>query len=384
MSATTVPLHQFLENIEDPRRQASCDYKLTDILFIAICAMLCNAETWEDMAEFAEDKADWLRNFVKFPDDRTPSHDTFYRIFSLICPEQFQHCFTRWVSASFADKFCGSELPCIAPDGKVIKGSGNRQNNPVCLVSAWCTGLNLVLAQKKVDGKSNEIKAVPELLEALVLKGCLVTADAMHCQKKMAHACIRSGAHYLLAVKGNQKKLHAGIQAYVEKHWSNERTTPLSDYFHEEKSTAHGRTEYRACRVFDEVEALSVCAQWEGIAQFGVVQYDRTINGNVTTALRFYITSKSMTAREMLDATRNHWSIENGLHWQLDVSFGEDACQTTQATAAENLSTIRRICLNILKKEGSKGSLKRKRKRAGWNNDFLDQLLTTFWQIAHA
>ena len=387
MSFAPEPLVHFLEKIEDPRRQASCTYKLVDVLFIAICAMLSGAETWEDMQLFAEEKADWLSQLLFLPNKKVPSHDTFYRVFSLICPEQFQVCFTQWVTSVFSDILCSfddKDSSVIAIDGKMIKGSSGKHTDPVCMVSAWSAHLRLVLTQKKVADKSNEITAVPVLLKNLALKGCLVTADAMHCQKKVAQTCIDAGADYLLAVKGNQKKLHKDIQAHIERHWEKASEENTASSFYEKTERGHGREEYRACWVFNEADELSTHMQWPGIKQFGVVQADRTINGKASTSLRFYICSREMNAEQMLKATRNHWGIENNLHWQLDVSFNEDGCQTKNDIAAENLSTLRRMCLNILKTEKSKGSLKGKRKRAGWSNDFLRNLLSIFWKSARA
>ena len=247
------------------------------------------------------------------------------------------------------------------------------------MVSAWSTRLSLVLGQTKVDKKSNEITAIPQLLEAIDLKGCMITADAISCQKSIAETCIGQEADYLLAVKGNQKTLYNDIQITVEVHWNNNPEEPVSDAFFEHENKGHGRHEYRCCWVFDGISALSTADEWAGIKQFGVVQSDRTINGKATTALRFYICSKIMTAEQMLSTTRQHWEVENNLHWMLDVAFDEDACQTKDECAVENLSTLRRIALNILKADAtSKRCIKTKRKKAGWSNRYLSQLLKSF------
>ena len=309
MSVKPAPLILFLNKLTDPRKRASsCDHKFIDILVIAICAIISGADTWEDMQEFGEEKEDWFRSFLELPNG-IPSHDTFYRIFCMLNPDKFQECFTRWVKSAYPEALDipNGDTEIIPIDGKAIKGSRGkgRGKKAVLMVSAWSTRLSLVLGQKKVDKKSNEITAVPQLLEAIDLKGCMITADAISCQK--------------------------------------------------------------------------TADEWAGIKQFGVVQSDRTIDGKATTALRFYISSKIMTAEEMLSATRQHWEVENNLHWMLDVAFNEDACQTKDEYAAVNLSTLRRIALNVLKADvTSKRSIRTKRKKAGWSNKYLAQLLKSF------
>ena len=376
------PLITFLETLEDTRRAASCDHKFIDILVIAVCAIICDADTWEDMQGFGEDKEDWFRQFLELPSG-IPSHDTFYRTFCSLDPEHFQASFTQWVKSAFPDSLDddNGETHIIPIDGKIVKGSRGKGKGKkaVHLVSAWSSRLSLVLGQKKVDKKSNEITAVPELLEAIDLKGCMITADAMSCQKTIAETCVAREADYLLAVKGNQKNLENDIQLHIDKHWQKFPSEKPSEVFFEEEGKGHGRREYRCCWVFNDIKTLTGHEEWAGLKQFGVVQADRTINGVATTALRFYITSKELTAEQMLSATRTHWEVENNLHWMLDVAFNEDACQTKDDNGAENLSTLRRIALNILKLDTSnKRSIKGKRKRAGWSNSYLAKLLVSF------
>ena len=383
MPVNPAPLIMFLNELTDPRKRASsCEHTFIDILVIAVCAIISGADTWEDMQEFGEEKEDWFRSFLELPNG-IPSHDTFYRIFCMLNPDKFQECFTRWIKSAYPEALDipDGDAEIIPIDGKAIKGSRGKGKGKkaVLMVSAWSTRLSLVLGQKKVDKKSNEITAIPQLLEAIDLKGCMITADAISCQKTIAETCISQEADYLLAVKGNQKTLHNDIQARVKEHWGNNPEEPVSDTFFEHENKGHGRHEYRGCWVFDDISALSTADEWAGIKQFGVVQSDRTIDGKATTALRFYISSKVMTAEEMLNATRQHWEVENNLHWMLDVAFDEDACQTKDEYAAENLSTLRRIALNILKADvTSKRSIKTKRKKAGWSNRYLAQLLKTF------
>ncbi len=377
------PLIMFLNELTDPRKRASsCEHNFDDVLVIAVCAIICGADTWQDMQEFGEEKEDWFRLFLELPNG-IPSHDTFYRIFCMLRPDEFQECFTRWVKSAYPEALDipDGDAEIIPIDGKVIKGSKGKGKGKkaVLMVSAWSTRLSLVLGQKKVDKKSNEITAVPQLLEAIDLKGCMITADAISCQKSIAETCVNQEADYLLAVKGNQKTLHNDIQTAVEERWNSNPEEPVSDAFFERKNKGHGRHEYRCCWVFDDVSALSTADEWTGIKQFGVVQSDRTIDGKATIALRYYISSKTMTAEGMLNATRQHWEVENSLHWMLDVAFDEDACQTKDECAAENLSTLRCIALNILKADvTSKRSIKTKRKKAGWSNRYLSQLLKSF------
>ncbi len=334
------PLIMFLNDLKDPRKRINgCEHKFIDILIIAICAIMSDGESWEDMESYGHDKEDWLRTFLELPYG-IPSHDTFYRIFCALDPEVFEACFIRWVKSFFQEAQAPEESPTdiIPIDGKTIRGSKGKGKRAVHMVSAWSSNLRLVLGQKKVDSKSNEITAIPELFEIIDMKGALITADAISCQKSIASKCIEKEADYLLAVKSNQKTLQKDIQAVVEAHWEQNPVDLPSDNFAEQENTGHGRKEYRCCWVFNDLNQLPTQMEWEGLKQFGVIQSDRTIDGVATTALRLYITSKAMTAEEMLCATRTHWEVENNVHWMLDIAFSEDACQTRDENAAENLS----------------------------------------------
>ena len=372
------PLITFLDNIVDPRRVGACDHKLIDILMIAMCTILSGGESWEDMEAYGNEKYDWLKTFLDLPEG-IPSHDTFYRVFCLLDPDAFQDCFVRWVKSAFPSALAATHMDIVPIDGKAIKGSRGKGRRAVHMVSAWSSRLGLVLGQKKVDKKSNEITAIPELLEAIDLKGALITADAISCQKSIAETCVEQGADYLLAVKGNQKTLQKDIETAIEAHWEAQPDDIPSDTFAEQEEKGHGRKEYRCCWLFNDLDSLSTGEDWQGIKQFCVIQADRTIKGKATTALRFYICSKAMTASEMLSATRIHWEVENNLHWMLDVTFNEDDSQTKNDNAAENLSTLRRISFNILKLDvGRSGSMRTKRKRSGWSNQYLTQILEQF------
>ena len=361
------PLSQFLAKVPDPRRPGMCDHNLLDILIIAVCAVICGADEWQDIEDFGHCKENWFKTFLELPAG-IPSKYTFRRVFCLLDPVAFETCFTSWIKQTLTE-ISGSQH--LAIDGKAIKGSRTKGKKPVLLVSAWSVKLGLVLGQERVDQKSNEITAIPKLLKALELKGCLVTLDAMGCQKKVAKQCIEQGADYILAVKGNQKKLYKGIEALFT---TAEHQRERHDYM-QSRDKGHGRIETRCCWVISDLANLETAEEWPGLKQVAVVQSDRQINGKVTTALRFYIMSRSMTAKEMMEISRNHWSVENNLHWVLDVAFSEDACQIKTGNGAENFSILRRIALNAIKANKGKRSIKSHRKLAGWNHKHLKTLL---------
>lgn len=361
------PLTEFLAKIPDPRYSKMCDHNLLDILIIAICAVICGADEWEDIAVFGQCKEAWFRTFLELPCG-IPSKYTFRRIFCLLDPEAFEMCFTGWVKQTLT-KLSGCQH--LAIDGKVIRGSKGQGKKPVHLVSAWSAELGIVLGQERVDKKSNEITAIPKLLKALDLKGCLITLDAMGCQKKVAEQCIKQQADYVLAVKGNQKKLYKDIESL----FAQTEHQPERRQFFEASDQGHGRKEYRCCWVMNDLSTMGTAAQWSGLKQVAVVQSDREINGVVTTALRFYIMSKALAAEQVLEISRRHWAVENNLHWVLDVAFSEDACQVRTGNGAENLSVLRRIALNSIKENKGKQSIKRHRKIAGWDNEHLKMLL---------
>ncbi|WP_281649239.1 ISAs1 family transposase, partial [Parendozoicomonas sp. Alg238-R29] len=311
-----------------PRCEGMCDHNLLDILVIAVCAMICGADEWEDIADFGTCKEDWFRTFLELPCG-IPSKYTFRRVFSLLDPAAFEACFTGWVKQTLTEL---SGCHHLAIDGKAIRGSKSQGKKAVHLVSAWSNQLGLVLGQERVDQKSNEITAIPKLLKALELKGCLITLDAMGCQTKVAEECVKQEADYVLAVKGNQKTLYNDIAALFEA--TEKQSQP--GQFAESQTVGHGRKEHRCCWVMNDLGTLRTAHKWPGLKQVAVVQSDRQINGKVTTALRFYIMSKTLSALEVLNISRQHWAVENNLHWVLDVSFSEDACQAKAGNSAEN------------------------------------------------
>lgn len=373
-------LVKYINAIPDPRCEAMCCHNFIDILVIAICAVFCGVETWEGIAEFGRRKQAWLSTFLDLPYG-IPSHDTFYRTFCLLNPEVFEECFTRWISDTLR-QFTGDGLDIIPIDGKCLRGSRSKSKKAIHLVSAWSVRSGIVLCQRKVDEKSNEITAVPELLKSICLKGCLITSDALNCQKEIVKVCVDQGGNYLLPVKGNQPNLHKQISAAAEAYWERHPESVPSFHYAETQETGHGRKELRMAWVIEDLSDIPEAKKWQGLQQIGMIQRDRQIDSTVTTEVHYYIMSQQHSAAELLDIARKHWEVENKLHWRLDVSFHEDQNKTTDSNGIENLSILNRLCLNIHTKDTTtKGSIMLKRQAAGWNDEKLRQLLSTVVQI---
>ena len=327
--------------MKDPRKNPNdCARKLNDILMIAICTIMCGGESWEDMAFYGQEKYDWLKTFLELPNG-IPSHDTFYRVFCLLDPEAFQACFVRWVKSAFPDALPEDSKTDIVPiDGKRSKAPEAKVKASVpCIWSvpgvigwAWYWG-----RQKWIPSPMKSQLSL-SCLRLLTSKAPLSPLMRSAVRRVLRQRVSNKGPTTCLVVKGNQETLQKDIQVAVEEHWEQHPTDEPSGTFAEQENTGHGRREYRCCWVFDDPGLLSTHEEWQGLKQFGVVQADRTINGKATTALRFYISSRSMTALDMLYATRTHWEVENNLHWMLDVSFSEDACQTKHENGAENMA----------------------------------------------
>ena len=340
-----------------------------DIIAIAICAVICGAEGWADVELFGKSKKDWLARFLKLPNG-IPSHDTFGRVFSLIDSSQFQRCFLDWVN-SISDLTRGE---VIAIDGKTLRRSYDRRSGKAAIhmVSAWAQRNSLVLGQVKVADRSNEITAIPRLLNMLEVSGCIITIDAMGCQKKIAKTIIRGGADYALSVKKNQPQLYEDITDTFAQ--AREAGFAGMDFF-ETVEKSHGRIEKRRCWATSDPDCLAYLndkGQWKRLASIAMVESERTQRGETSVESRYYISSLPSDARTLLGATRAHWGIENSLHWVLDISFREDESRVREGNAPENLALLRHLALNLLKRDSTvKGSIKGKRKRAGWDNDFL-------------
>jgi len=359
------PIEYFSE-IEDPRVDRTKEHLLEDIIFITIAAVICGAETWNDIENYGNSKKKWLKQFLKLPNG-IPSHDTFNRVFSAIEPKQLESCFANWVKAVCAL----TEGEVISIDGKTIRGSRDKGNKSIVhMVSAWAQINHLSLGQIQVEDKSNEITAIPRLLDVLAIHGCIVTIDAMGCQTEIAEKIIEKGADYILAVKGNQGKLEQGIKDTIR------FCKPIDIY--EESDFGHGRIETRVCKVYDDFSHIEKVGQWKNLKCIAMIESKRYIKatGAEETETRLYISSMIPVAEKIGKGIRAHWGIENSLHWLLDVAFNEDKSMKTNPIATQNFSIINRIALNLVANEKSKKrSVKGKRLDAGWNNKYLLKIL---------
>lgn len=359
-------------DIDDPRMDRTKFHLLQDILVIAICAVICGAEGPTAIEEYAHDKIDWFRTFLALPND-IPSHDTIGRVIALLDPRQFQSCFLRWVQ-----EICHL-LPgeVVAIDGKTLRHSFDTEldQSPIHIVSAWATSNRVVLGQMKVNDKSNEITAIPELIDALDLTNCIVSIDAMGCQKQIATHIRAKGAAYALALKKNQERLFTEVHDLFERALSAMPMQISLDYY-ETIDQAHGRREVRRYWTTDAISCLSTKDQWPGLQSVGMVETDRTLAGETTRERRFYILSFPSNARTFGHAVRSHWGIENSVHWILDVTFREDDSRIRMGHGPENFAVLRHIALNLLHDERSfKGSIKTKRLKCGWNDEYLAKVL---------
>lgn len=361
-------------DIYDPRVQGRCSYSLIEILSIAICALLAGSETWTDIETFGKSKEQWLKQFLEL-ENGIPSHDTFADVFGMIDGVEFERSFVRWVERVFTV----TEGQVVAIDGKTARRSHDKVNgkDAIHMVSAWAKASGIVLGQKKVDDKSNEITAIPELLDLLSVTGCIVTIDAMGCQKKIAQKIRDKKADYVLSVKENQGNLHQDIEdwfAYADK----VNFKDIQYDYHKDVSKGHGRLEIRECHVIADPVAFDYIRHYEGWADLNAivrVRRERRIGERIQKETAYYITSLNEDARAVLEATRNHWSIENSLHWVMDVTFREDDMRIRQGNSSQNMIVLRHIALDILKKDTSKGSLKQKRYKAALDDTFLQKLL---------
>lgn len=359
--------------IEDPRA-SNRRHLLIDIIILAICGVICGADNWVEIEAFGNAKLWWFQQFLKLPNG-IPSHDTFGRVFAVIDPQQFRERFLSCVKAI-------AELmeEQIAIDGKQLRRSHDRTNGKAALhmVSAWSTANRMVLAQEKVRDKSNEIIAIPALLELLDLANCIISIDAIGCQTKIAQKIIDSDADYVLGLKKNQEKLYEIVEVLFSN--PEEIKATKCDY-HKEVNKGHGRIEIRECWATDDEEYLKYIAQeighWEGLQSLIMVKSERRINGENSMETRFYISSLSPDAKHLLHVIRSHWGIENKLHWVLDMSFREDESRVRKGNATENLAILRHLCLNLLKREKTaKCGIKAKRLKAGWDMNYLFLVLS--------
>ena len=364
-------LIEYLSGIEDPRIERTRLHKLTDILVMAIVSTIGGAEGWEDMELFCKSKEEWLCGLLSLKNG-IPSDDTFRRVLSRICPRQFQNCVTGWLM-SVHEVTAGQ----ISIDGKTLRRSFENadRHSALHLVQAWSVENSLVLGQLESEGKKNEIKTIPKLLEILDISGCIVTLDAMGCQKAIAEKIIRQGGDYVLSLKGNQGATHQEVSEFLNDriHYVF-RGTP-HDFF-QSIDGSHGRIEVRKYWVTEEIEWMQNHLQWEGLSSIGVVESTVEINQKITCERRYFLSSMPAKAEAFAKAVRGHWAVENSLHWVLDVTFREDESRIRKDHGAENVSWLRKWALALLKKNTDRGSIRGKRKKAGWNHLFLEKILT--------
>lgn len=357
---------EYFARLTDPRVERNREHLLEEILLIAMAAVLSGAESWNDIEDYGQSKQEWLKTFLTLPAG-IPSHDTFNRVFAALDPEEFEQGFAAWVSS--IAKLTAGEV--VAIDGKTLCGSrqsGKKQL--VHMVSAWASANNLVLGQRKVDDKSNEITAIPKLLEALALSGTVVSIDAMGCQRAIAEKIVDRKADYILAVKENQQLLLDDIKDSFQ--------MLAADAVAEEIDCGHGRVERRRCAVLDDLTLLDRPADWKGLRSLVRIEAERfhKASGKTERETRYYITSLPPDAARLNQLVRQHWGIENKLHWVLDVAFGEDLSRKRAGNAAQNFSLLNRIALNLLKQETTlKRGIKGKRLKAAWDTPYLLKLL---------
>lgn len=338
-----------------------------DIVFITLAAVICGADTWEDIVDFGRMKKEFLQSILSLKNG-IPSADTFNRFFAGLDPQVFERLFLSWVKS-----LCKQNTGVVAVDGKTVRGSRKEgAHSAIHMVSAFSAANNLVLGQVKTNQKSNEITAIPELLKVLDIEGCTVTIDAMGCQTKIAQTIIEQGADYILSVKENQKELYENI---IDSFRFSQKTDLLK---HEDVDVGHGRVETRVCTILNDLSQLSRAGDWQNIRT--LVKIDSTrfikVSGVTQNETRYYISSLELNAQTIGQAVRSHWSVENKLHWLLDVSFNEDKSRKRDRNAAENFSVVLRMALNLIKNETStKRSVKGKRLKAGWSNEYLLTLL---------
>lgn len=374
-------LIEHFKDLPDPRVQGRCDHDLLDVLVIAVCTLLCGGTGFDDMADFGRAKEAWFKTFLTLRHG-IPSHDTFNRVFAALKPEAFLECFLRWTQS--LRQAVAQEI--VALDGKALRRAARRGQSARYVISAWAQSRGLVLGQLKVADKSNEITALPHLLRVLELAGCIVTIDAMGCQKTIAKEIIEADADYVLALKGNHETVHEEVKTYLDDAIVQAAAAPKGKSpakpapplaFWETVEKDHGRLEIRRHWQSGALDWFADRKKWEGLRSVGVVESVRQVGTDEPTVeRRYYLSSLAVEVERFARAVRGHWSVENSLHWCLDVQMGEDQSRARTGHAAENLATLRRLALNLLKRDRTKKrGLRGKQLNAGWDHGYLLRLL---------
>ena len=362
---------RYFSNLSDPRRDNK-RHKLIDIITIAICGVICNADSFEHIAEFGRAKYEWLKKLLELPHG-IPSADTFERIFSRIDPEEFKSCFIEWIQT--ISRLTKGDV--VAVDGKTLRRSHDKSNgkSAIHMVSAWACANGLVMGQVKTREKSNEITAIPQLLKMLEIEGCIVTIDAMGCQKHIAETIIDKNADYVFSLKGNQSNLHDDVRLFFQIQKENNFKDELFDYY-ESVDADHGKIEIRKYWTTSDISWLQGKENWKNLETICMVERERQFEDKTERETSYYMGSIENNAEKFAKAVRSQWAIENRLHWVLDVSFREDESRIRKGNAPENFAVLRHIALNMIKRETSlKKSIKSRRLRAGWDNDYLLEIL---------
>lgn len=374
-------LVQHLSEVPDPRLDRRKEHELIDILVIAVCTLLCAGETFNDMEDFGKAKYHWFKTFLNLRNG-IPSHDTFNRVLALLDPKEFLECFLLWTQS--LRQAVAQEI--VALDGKALRRALNKDQSVKYVVSAWAESNGLVLGQLKVADKSNEITAVPELLRVLELSGCIVTIDAMGCQKKIAKEIKEADADYVLALKGNQETVHEEVKTFLDATLEERQArrpvgaklskaaASLASLQTVEKD--HGRVETRHYYQSDQLDWFADRSKWEGLRSVGIVESIREVERQTTVERRYYLSSLSLGIETFARAVRSHWGVENKVHWVMDVCFGEDQSRARTGYAAENLATLRRLALNLLKRDRTKKrGIRGKQLNASWDHAYLLRVL---------
>jgi predicted transposase YbfD/YdcC len=368
MSQPHLTIKKYFRKLKDPRLNRRKLHLLLDIIVIAICGVISGCNDWQQLETFGRSRRDWFKKFLRLPNG-IPSHDTIERVFDRLDPQAFQGCFRAWMQALHE-----SLGVCqIAIDGKTLRGSGRGDLKDLHLVSAWATANSLTLGQVAVEEKSNEIPAIPKLLQLLDVHGALVTIDAMGCQREIAETIVERGGDFVLTVKDNQPALHASIQTSFEKALESDFAGLQHDHY-ETEERGHGRQETRCYDIITDPPAFDVPG-WSKIRVIGMCCRERICDGKVSTEVNYFIGSRKTTAKVYGKALRNHWRIENGLHWVLDVIFAEDKNRVSKRHGAENLAQVRRVALSLLKQHPDQRSIACKRLRAALEPGFLEEIL---------